>query len=504
MGITKCRGQRYLWVDRLCIIQDDNAAVHRSLNAIHQIFAKSALCLVALAGQDANHGLRGFRGISAPRSVDHVAFDMAGGDKLSWFNKPGPVWDRSYDGDADNVDARPKRDVGSIWNERGWTYQEFIFAKRRLVFTDGPLRWVCLGGSLREEALVAVGPDSLVQMPSVYRMEQPYPGLDGWASLIASAFNERHLRYQEDALRAFLGVQNFMSGYFLGGLNYGHPDIFFDYSLVWEPLNDVERRVASVVLPPEEDNLPSWSWLGWQGAFYFVCDSEYECIGTCDGIVEPVTQWFAMQSPSTPPAERRAINCRWHQYKTLAQNDPGHVPKGWNRVDSGSGPPVYEFGDQRFRYPIPPPPSTEASEPAVQLQFLFAKTYRAFFVPRRIRPEFNNSPQFERLMELYSNTEELAGVLRVHKKLDIDRFLAHGTAEFVAVAKGWTTEFSDYLMAPDEIEELRRRPGDRPRSACYFGLCIRWENGVARRQGTGKILTDLLERDQEHVDLVLG
>lgn len=487
MGITECLGERYLWVDRLCIVQDDQAALGTSLNAMHHIYANSALCLIALAGKDANHGLRGFRGISEPRSLEHVAFDIGKGNKVCWFNKPLGLFD---------ADEKPESDIGLTWDERGWTYQEFIFAKRRLVFTDGPLRWVCRRSILREETCYDKGDEYLaqMQMPSVSWMEQPRPAL-GQLCHFAAQFNQRHFTYPEDALKAFLGVQNFMNGYFLGGFNHGHPEMFFDYSLLWTAEPEVERRVPSAGVHFEEDNLPSWSWLGWKGGFEFLCDHEYEEFKPFDGMREPVAQWFAMQSPSTPPANRRAINCRWHHYKTIAQGDSAQVPEGWKRDGRD-----YRFKDERFCYPVPLPSSTIASEPAVQLQFLFAKTSRAFFEPRILEPsEGKPTPdrlsQLEYVMELRSATQQFAGLLRLHKKSDMDQFLAKKTVEIVAVTKGWTSNFSDYLWYMDDLGGDER---------CYFGLCIRWENGVAKRLCTAKIRHVVWEKYQEPVDLVLG
>lgn len=92
MKVTKLLGERYLWVNSLCIIQDDQAAFYRDLNAMHLRYANSVLCLVALAGTDGNHGLRGVEGVSeAPRAVEHATLDLAGGEKLSHFKNPRPL-----------------------------------------------------------------------------------------------------------------------------------------------------------------------------------------------------------------------------------------------------------------------------------------------------------------------------------------------------------------------------------------------------------------------------
>lgn len=131
--VAQFLGERYLWVDSLCMVQDDMSAFYHELHGMHLIYATSVLCLVALAGTDGNHGLRGIEGVSAaPRSVKQVTLDMTDGEKLSHFKDPCPP------GELDEPEE--SRPAGQTYIERGWTYQEFAFAPRRLVFTDGPLR----------------------------------------------------------------------------------------------------------------------------------------------------------------------------------------------------------------------------------------------------------------------------------------------------------------------------------------------------------------------------
>lgn len=123
MEITKLLGERYLWVDSLCIVQDDLTALNHSLRKMHMIFANSSVCIVAMAGQDANFGLRGMNKVSAPRSAGQYFIDLAEGERLSGILP----------------DASPG--AGRSYGERAWTFQEFMFAKRRLVFDKGCVRW---------------------------------------------------------------------------------------------------------------------------------------------------------------------------------------------------------------------------------------------------------------------------------------------------------------------------------------------------------------------------
>ena len=62
--------ERYLWVDALCIVQDDEQMKYDQINNMASIFANSCITIIAAEGEDANHGLRGLRGISKPRMLE--------------------------------------------------------------------------------------------------------------------------------------------------------------------------------------------------------------------------------------------------------------------------------------------------------------------------------------------------------------------------------------------------------------------------------------------------
>lgn len=106
--------QRYLWADRLCIIQDDPKSKGAQINAMDAIFSAALVVLIDASGTDMNSGIAG---LSQKRSYASTqkAFQIPRLGVLSNM-LPDLTWGT----------------FGSKWISRGWTYQEGVLAKRKL------------------------------------------------------------------------------------------------------------------------------------------------------------------------------------------------------------------------------------------------------------------------------------------------------------------------------------------------------------------------------------
>jgi hypothetical protein len=131
IALTELLNERYLWVDSLCIIQDDNVSSGDEINKMASIYANAALTIVAADGEDAAHGIRGIKSVSYPRSILQPVCKLSNGIKAI---------------------QRQETDIKrTCWSNRGWTFQESLFSKRKLLFFGGSVKWECLCDSWYED-----------------------------------------------------------------------------------------------------------------------------------------------------------------------------------------------------------------------------------------------------------------------------------------------------------------------------------------------------------------
>jgi hypothetical protein len=228
-------GIPYLWVDSLCIVQDDNESKHDQIQAMAGIYANSYVTIIAGNGWDANHGLRGIQGVTEPRHLSSFL-------KTDFEENLQP-----YSG---------------IWYSRGWTLQEMIFSPRKIMFQYQLAIWECNSNawhesSLTETATLASGLFDPSINPWNSRVKfSPWPDVEQYVSIV-SDFANRKLTYPEDGLNAVSSLLTVMNSSFLGGFISGLPEMFLDEALLWQPAEPMQRRGSN--------SLPSWSWAGWEG-----------------------------------------------------------------------------------------------------------------------------------------------------------------------------------------------------------------------------------------------
>ncbi|KAF1965525.1 hypothetical protein BU23DRAFT_627324 [Bimuria novae-zelandiae CBS 107.79] len=129
--ITRTRnlGLRYLW--RQCINQEDRSTKHTQVKNIYLIYAKLYATIVAAVSDDAQYGLPG---ISRPR-ISPKEYEIA---NVKYHT-------RSSGSFLDIFPLQNLRGADVLTNchySPGWTFQEALLSKRRLVFTPSQVTFV--------------------------------------------------------------------------------------------------------------------------------------------------------------------------------------------------------------------------------------------------------------------------------------------------------------------------------------------------------------------------
>lgn len=284
LSVTKSLGYRYLWIDRYCVPRTDEVEKRRQLELMGDIFSRSALTLVVAGGGSISDGIPG---VSVMR--DEQPSLQVGSD----------VFTTSL--------VRPDVEVGnSKWASRGWTFQEGLLSRRRLVFTPSQIYFQCQSLHCHESISF---PLQTSPAPSLGRIF-PASGSSyqpGYLQTLMNGFISRDFTFFQDRLDAFRGVlckfaqmetplENFL------GLPLYHTKEFKDATtllsktdrlavgLGWRPdiMSDNRNYVHPLYL--EGDTFPSWTWLAWKarrdhGAIAF---SFYQT-GTQSPVVDGVT-----------------------------------------------------------------------------------------------------------------------------------------------------------------------------------------------------------------------
>ncbi len=142
--VVQMLGERYLWVDALCIVQDHQGDLAAQLALMGQIYARSLVTIVAAASTDANSGLPGVN--SQARSKQHILGPLKGGTLLSTC---APKSGNEL-GDA-QLNQEWHYLANSKWDTRGWTFQEKVLSRRCLFFMNEHVYWECQCASWYEE-----------------------------------------------------------------------------------------------------------------------------------------------------------------------------------------------------------------------------------------------------------------------------------------------------------------------------------------------------------------
>jgi hypothetical protein len=346
---TRKLNLRYIWIDSLCIIQDDSKDWLREALSMGAVF-ENAFCTIAATGaKDSRTGL--FIG----NSQERVRIPREPGrPELGYMyfrTRPPP-------GRSQSVDFAPLQ-------SRGWVLQERILSRRIIHFAEDQVYWECdksfsceegfrqheLHGKLylrSDVSLTRTSISELVESPESYiRLQQTW-------SLILKAYKRCNLSRKTDKLIAIDGLAKRIQ----------KPTAFIYRDGIWFDKLPTKKAWYGLAWFAGEKSLisqmqviaPSWSWAAMDGEFLMYIDfiSEFKGTATVTDVLSPISPEFPTLSTlilsgrmrDASRAERRYppnfirgffTDCSYRFYGLL---DNQGVEQGWVSFDDDSNEPL--------------------------------------------------------------------------------------------------------------------------------------------------------------------
>ncbi|KAF5611434.1 uncharacterized protein FSUBG_2267 [Fusarium subglutinans] len=512
--VTKELGIRYIWIDALCIMQDDKDDKARIISNMGTIYANATLSIMASSNVNPTDGLPG---VGVPRSQEQSIETLQGLTLAVAFQ-----------------DARQKySDIeDKLWNTRAWTFQERVLSRRSVYFTDSQMCFVCPHGACFEDTVPVSNPISYtitsfnehLQLTSrihnlwiriwsdptqaayinkafateddvtIFIGEDPTTGEaseDGaplyksraipssdtidaplikgytlWEAYAhaVDAYTRRNMTWQSDAVNAFIGIADLIRRGTNTKFWHAMPEFALTRSLLWYPKEPLSRRRS----PDGKILFPSWSWAAWQGHVAYrgrgfhnaVCYEPVSMImwlksATVDEFMEKFVQVERTQK-EIDEKRRQAENSRLLLHKTdlwsLLHIDC--YEHGWaveHNEDRNQHLFVHDaYPGMKFEFPINLP-----DEPIVELPFEDTLYFRAKAVSVRLcdKPSesYLASPIQDNFIQIGVNDEDRSA----NDRRPWQRILYHQGYRAGSLSLNVSLE---HLNIPSTAEEVQSSP----------------------------------------------
>ncbi|KAE8442968.1 hypothetical protein EG329_002506 [Mollisiaceae sp. DMI_Dod_QoI] len=241
ISVLRQLGILYVWIDCMCIIQDDKNDWRREAATMASVYANAELTLAATWCAGSGQSL--FQDNSG---INSTAVDIRDVDGTPIFLRP--VWPHYT---AQGIEGDMLAQVEWPLLTRAWVYQEQFLSRRMLHFTRHELFWEC--NKALDCECSWYRPSDNSTLPLVSHHKRPAASKE-WGQII-SEYSTRSLTFKSDSLPALAGIaksfgwQNPEAGKYLCGLWEGLLEGCFFWYLTEPP------RAR-----PNIGQMPSWSW----------------------------------------------------------------------------------------------------------------------------------------------------------------------------------------------------------------------------------------------------
>jgi hypothetical protein len=260
--LTKSLGIEYIWIDSLCIIQDDDNDWANECTRMTSVYMNSFINIGANAAGDSRGGLFQQR---SWKSVNPLLVPLTY-IPTNWHRKPVILW--PYPEGENLLDHAPLGD-------RGWIVQERLLASRTVHFLEHKVVWECDECQASETDVTGKLEDfrfsrrTYLAVPVALdnsAADRICQFLDTWADIV-NLYSTGKLSIATDKLVALSGVARYMFEHRQdnGALQYyaGHWSQYFELQLAWSVSSPSTGSRSQTYIAP------SWSWASYNGEVSF-------------------------------------------------------------------------------------------------------------------------------------------------------------------------------------------------------------------------------------------
>lgn len=242
--VTRRLGLKYLWIDSLCICQDDPEDWARESGLMADIYSNAYIVIAANRSADSTGGCFHKR---APRAKALVRIPTVGTGSGGYINAT-MLYPSDHSGHEDDSFCTEPL------SERGWALQERTMAQRTLHYNERQMYFECLQGLEAEDGHI-----QYVSKSSWYQLlSTPECSIALWYFLIED-FGRRKVSRATDKLPALSGwakkVHEAIGADYVAGL-WSNALV---QGMAWKC--EGERKPASL----DEYTGPTWSWASYGG-----------------------------------------------------------------------------------------------------------------------------------------------------------------------------------------------------------------------------------------------
>lgn len=245
-------GFQYLWVDRLCIIQDDEKDWAKEASKMCDIYSGSELTIsVPICSESSQSFLEERLGRWFPQQCQFGIMEFPNEKsnlKSSLWMRPFSLGTGPWVFEEDWKWFCDLEKNESHWLGRGWTFQEWMLSPR-VLHIDSMTIWDCFDGYANELSQRGMRAAHLIRNPREFGR-----GIS-WTSMVEE-YSKRGIAYEKDRLPALAGLAEryrqethytYLAGIWLEEM---------PFSLLWQadPRHSTNRR------QPANQVTPSWSW----------------------------------------------------------------------------------------------------------------------------------------------------------------------------------------------------------------------------------------------------